>query len=301
MQLLMDALGDERTEGEVFSSAVLTSLNKSNIGNQNRRFLNLRKSGIRTFSSMPSSNPFKGLLANHMQCNVCGHESSPQYQPFSVLSLPLPEKSRECTLEKCLELFSSEEVEQFEWNHTPDTPVNIIRGGSNDQLPNPFLPKTEPTLKTPSHSMRILERNTIPMAASSWQCSTTGKCSAVLKWCIAKPPKSLCLHLRRLGDPSPQAVKIGKHVKFPTNLKLLCKLGAHGEDYPANYLLTSVIVHSGDAYSGHFTCFRKITQQSGKDFQFQWFHINDEQTESVDEQQVLNCEAYMLFYDRNMT
>jgi hypothetical protein len=57
------------------------------------------------------------------------------------------------------------------------------------------------------------------------------------------------------------------------------------------YRLVAVIVHSGGAYGGHFTVYRRLESSL-------WANISDDLHTLVDEQKVLESEAYMLYYER---
>jgi ubiquitin carboxyl-terminal hydrolase 22/27/51 len=56
----------------------------------------------------------------------------------------------------------------------------------------------------------------------------------------------------------------------------------------AMYELSSVVVHKGKMDSGHYISYSKQEQQ--------WFRFDDSMVVQVDEKEVLNAEAYMLFY-----
>jgi len=60
------------------------------------------------------------------------------------------------------------------------------------------------------------------------------------------------------------------------------------------YRLAAVIVHSGGAYGGHFTVYRRLDSSSSS----LWANISDDLHTFVDEQKVLESEAYMLYYER---
>ncbi|CAG2176339.1 unnamed protein product [Oppiella nova] len=61
------------------------------------------------------------------------------------------------------------------------------------------------------------------------------------------------------------------------------------------YKLCSVIVHLGDASSGHFICYRRGTETHN---QLKWYYISDTTVLEVSLSEVLNSSAYMLFYER---
>jgi ubiquitin C-terminal hydrolase len=129
----------------------------------------------------------------------------------------------------------------------------------------------------------------------------------MLNLTIARPPLSLCLHLRRLVVASraqPTFVKLDTHIQFPIMLDLAsyCGLGidissglSTKPQAPINkleYRLVAVIVHSGGAYGGHFTVYRRLDSS-------RWADISDDFHTFVDEQKVLESEAYMLYYERD--
>lgn len=73
------------------------------------------------------------------------------------------------------------------------------------------------------------------------------------------------------------------------------------------YLLQSVIVHHGSADGGHYTTYRRLsTVERGMVVEGglgllseelnSWVHVSDDEVSPVSVDQVLDCEAYMLFY-----
>ena len=73
---------------------------------------------------------------------------------------------------------------------------------------------------------------------------------------------------------------------------------------PLLYRLMAVIVHHGSAGGGHFTTHRRLRVHRGgadghhgDDERGQWVHVSDLHTQQVSAEQVLGCEAYMLFYE----
>lgn len=55
------------------------------------------------------------------------------------------------------------------------------------------------------------------------------------------------------------------------------------------YTLTAVVVHSGGSTGGHYICY--IHKPGG------WFYCSDASVRRATEQEVMNCQAYMLFYE----
>lgn len=104
----------------------------------------------------------------------------------------------------------------------------------------------------------------------------------------------------------PTFVKLDTHVKFPIMLDLAsyCGLGidissglSPKSHVPTKleYKLVAVIIHSGGACGGHFTVFRRIGADGAPP---QWANISDDCLVFVEEKQVLDSEAYMLYYER---
>ena len=54
--------------------------------------------------------------------------------------------------------------------------------------------------------------------------------------------------------------------------------------------LTSVIVHYGSVYFGHYVCYKYVNDR--------WFLTNDSSVYEVSEKEVFDCQAYILFYEK---
>ncbi|KAG9151733.1 hypothetical protein Leryth_002021 [Lithospermum erythrorhizon] len=72
------------------------------------------------------------------------------------------------------------------------------------------------------------------------------------------------------------------------------------------YLLVSVVQHYGRVGHGHYTVYRKVTGKSSIEDPVgllesnfaQWFCISDSEVYSISEEEVLNAEASLLFYEK---
>ncbi|KAJ8981885.1 hypothetical protein NQ317_007277 [Molorchus minor] len=58
------------------------------------------------------------------------------------------------------------------------------------------------------------------------------------------------------------------------------------------YQLAAVVVHAGDAHSGHFATYRRGHQNS------RWYYTSDVEIREVTVDEVLQSTAYMLFYEK---
>lgn len=196
---------------------------------------------------------------------------------------------------------------------SPTAPISIPipKTDTHSTLPSPTIFGT--TLPANDSPALTSQHSSSPPAPMAKVC-TSGRCTALLNSTIARPPISLCLHLRRLvviSKVHPTFVKLDTHVQFPIMLDLAsyCGLGIDISSglspkpaMPASaleYKLIAVIVHSGGACGGHFTVFRKLTPASSQDPSI-WANISDDTLAYVDEQQVLDSEAYMLYYEREL-
>lgn len=94
-------------------------------------------------------------------------------------------------------------------------------------------------------------------------------------------PKALVLHLKRFKW-EPSAKKIDTKCEYSERIRVS---GENGEK--ADYLLVSVVVHSGSADGGHYYAYAKREN---------WYCFNDENVTKVNLTTVLKAQAYMLFY-----
>ena len=148
-------------------------------------------------------------------------------------------------------------------------------------------------------------------------------------------PRTLCLHLNRLGyGADGRQRKNDGHVQFPGLLDVggCCWPDRAGPGAATTWLpqrlstsprillrLTAAVVHLGDASSGHFIVYRKMARPSDPapapvaapepdlaatvlallhSADGQWVRVSDDAVTPVHERVVLASEAYMLFYTK---
>ncbi|XP_004842308.1 ubiquitin carboxyl-terminal hydrolase 16 isoform X2 [Heterocephalus glaber] len=137
---------------------------------------------------------------------------------------------------------------------------------------------------------------------------------------ISLAPPVLTLHLKRFQQAGFSLRKVNKHIQFPEILDLApfctlkCKNVAE-ENTRVLYSLYGVVEHSGTMRSGHYTAYAKARTANNhlsnlvlhgdipQDFEMestkgQWFHISDTHVQAVSTTEVLNSQAYLLFYER---
>jgi ubiquitin C-terminal hydrolase len=129
---------------------------------------------------------------------------------------------------------------------------------------------------------------------------------------ITRLPSVLCIHVqRRYYDPLANRMsKTLQHVIFPEYLDVApyCAYSEFGSTNarwggtfperpssrgraPIRYRLVSVIEHRGNAFQGHYICYRRDPSNGS------WLFISDSKVISVNWQDVQQCQAYMLFYE----
>ncbi|PRP79961.1 ubiquitin carboxyl-terminal hydrolase 49 [Planoprotostelium fungivorum] len=102
-------------------------------------------------------------------------------------------------------------------------------------------------------------------------------------------PQTICFVLKRFSWTSTSQAKVNTTVRFPLrdlDMSTYCTQGGR-------YSLQSLIVHHGtDLHSGHYTTYIYDPVQRT------WGHYNDSEIYVVTEEQVLEVEPYMMFYQR---
>lgn len=87
-------------------------------------------------------------------------------------------------------------------------------------------------------------------------------------------------------------------VSTSTNVSNLCVFPCSSSEYL--FQLTAVLVHHGDMHSGHFITYRRSPSSTcgSSPFSRQWLWVSDDSVRKASLQEVLSCNAYMLFYER---
>ena len=118
---------------------------------------------------------------------------------------------------------------------------------------------------------------------------------------VTRLPSILCLHLQRKHyDPQRnQLVKTNQFVKFPEilNMAPYCENPSTMDENqhfirdPVNFLLVAVIEHIGNAFGGHYICYRRDPASNC------WLMISDSVVRSCTWDHIRRCQAYMLLYE----
>jgi ubiquitin C-terminal hydrolase len=139
---------------------------------------------------------------------------------------------------------------------------------------------------------------------------------------VTSAPPVLTIHLKRFASVGRTVKKVGRHVAFPIHLNAL-EQHSDGHKTPPKaweqldpkrsrmlgYELFGVVEHSGTYRDGHYTAYVRV---GGSDAAraaagdsprsaTSWNLFSDAKVTAVTEQQVLNAQAFLLFYARAET
>lgn len=109
---------------------------------------------------------------------------------------------------------------------------------------------------------------------------------------ILELPEVLCIHFKRYESIG--SAKITTHVSFPlTGLDLAPFMSENSEPQCTTYNLIACICHHGSALlTGHYTTYALNCYDD------QWYEFDDQYVNCVQDYQVENSEAYILFYQK---
>lgn len=128
--------------------------------------------------------------------------------------------------------------------------------------------------------------------------------AAMRRILISKAPPVLTINLNRFSqDSHGRYKKLKGHVRFKEMLDIQpfmdprCK-----ETNNTIYHLVGVVEHLGTMTGGHYIAYVRAAKIGGRQQQSSglksWFYASDGQVREASLEEVLNCEAYILFYER---
>ncbi|BFZ63171.1 hypothetical protein YB2330_004291 [Saitoella coloradoensis] len=267
---------------------------------------------------------FGGMLQNKIKCLHCGHTSI-KPEPFLDLSLDIPVDTASCTIQECLNLFSSPEE---------------LGGETTTNTTTTSAATTPDSTPTPSITTNI----DTSASAPSWLCPSCRlrrPCTKSLA--ISALPQVLCLHLKRfkwagpipsaaleVAEPGTTKKRRRRHTKGMDKLKIATPVtfpltgldvsefteregGVEDEhehehehedehEHEAEgvvYDAFGVVVHHGvNINSGHYTAYilREGEGEGVEGTGSAWWHLDDEKVRKVEEREVEAAQAYMIFY-----
>ncbi|KAL6846813.1 hypothetical protein ACP4OV_024261 [Aristida adscensionis] len=128
--------------------------------------------------------------------------------------------------------------------------------------------------------------------------------AAMRRILISKAPPALTINLNRFSqDSHGRFKKLKGHVRFKETLDIRPFMDPRStENDNTTYRLVGVVEHMGSMTGGHYIAYvragkiggRHQQQSSGKS----WFYASDAHVREASLEEVLKCEAYLLFYER---
>jgi ubiquitin carboxyl-terminal hydrolase 30 len=239
----------------------------------------------------PVSHPFTGTLTSQLRCTECGHKSSVRYDKFESLSLALPSGAGDLgwgrhKLHQLLTNFVTPEV-------VPDVQCEGCNSGRDPAMPSIL-----------SKQIKILNFGKLPVclcihiSRNTWQPGGISKRQDYVQF-----PMRLSLaaytfiqahYQRKLTNSVYTSTSEGGS---PLSSSMPMSWGVGNLSEMANefrnvYQLAAVVVHTGDAHSGHFITYRRGHHNT------KWYYTSDVEIREVMVDEVLQSTAYMLFYEK---
>ncbi|GER51454.1 ubiquitin carboxyl-terminal hydrolase [Striga asiatica] len=114
---------------------------------------------------------------------------------------------------------------------------------------------------------------------------------------IRKAPPVLTIQLKRFGqDARGRVSKLNGHVVFKETINLKPYMDPRcSEGETLKYRLVGLVEHLGSMRGGHYVAYMRSNEESGDCV---WYHASDAYVRQVSVDEVLRCQAYILFYER---
>uniref|UniRef100_A0ACD5V816 Uncharacterized protein n=1 Tax=Avena sativa TaxID=4498 RepID=A0ACD5V816_AVESA len=263
---------------------------------------------------------FRGQVAEHVFSKECEHSSVTTH----VLDLCLPIPSKEhVSVEDCLDLYATREVADWHCttcsavtapgnasSNTEDTAVDEDQTQQSDSVTHQMEGSShtaEHRTSSPNQDKEkqpVLVEDARQMEQSHTKHKEETKIyrAANSNLRITKAPPILTIQLKRFDYVNPhRSDKLDEHVSFQEVLNITNfmdhRCAANGD---CNYSLAAVIVHEGkELRSRHnysYVRASSIGDEGGATHS--WFCANDANVRKASLEEVLQCQAYILFYQR---
>lgn len=237
--------------------------------------------------------PFQGAMGSQIICSSCGHKSPVRYDKFDSISLNLPEQRRTgLSLGHLLsEYIASENLTDVTCESCNETTIHTksltfaklpaclcIHVQRTRWLPTGQVTKRQDYLHFPE-SLSMAPYSFVQPHLNSQASTPWG--STISLFSSSVPTNG---EFSSFGGGNGGVVGGGPLSGF-----------GFGSMFPKNlYRLLAVVVHSGEANSGHFVTYRRGALRNSH----RWFYTSDTIVKEVSIDEVLSIPAYMLFYDR---
>ncbi|XP_018569567.1 ubiquitin carboxyl-terminal hydrolase 30 homolog [Anoplophora glabripennis] len=242
----------------------------------------------------PATHPFTGTLTSQLRCTECGYKSAVRYDKFESLSLALPSGAGDLG-------WGRHKLHQLLTNFvTPEVVQDVQCEGCNrDRDP------ARPAIL--SRQIKILNFGKLPLclcihiSRNTWQPSGMSKRQDYVQFPMRLSMSAytfIQVHYQR-KLPNANYTSTSEGGSPLSSSTPLCWTGSSLSDMANEfrnvYQLAAVVVHAGDAHSGHFITYRKGCQNS------RWYYTSDVEIREVTVDEVLQSTAYMLFYEKTVS
>jgi len=127
--------------------------------------------------------------------------------------------------------------------------------------------------------------------------------AAMRRILISKAPPVLTINLNRFSqDSHGRYKKLKGHVRFKEMLDVQPFMDPRCKENNTAYRLVGVVEHLGTMTGGHYIAYVRAAKIGGRQQQSSglksWFYASDGQVREASLEEVLNCKAYILFYER---
>ncbi|KAG8194951.1 hypothetical protein JTE90_021412 [Oedothorax gibbosus] len=266
--------------------------------------------------------PMRGLLVNELKCNSCNYKYPVKYDTFDSISLVIPSpNSGKLTLhDLLLKFISCENIQDAvcdvcpknEPNSDNEEEVAPVKTTFSQQvsfgklpdclcihiqrtvwLKNGFSVKCYDHVSFPDvlimdHFVHKHIQRDRQLGASQSRLGLTGGNSSKVEMLANSN-----LQHPVLEHPPQLSSEISDSLQKALPLSLNNEEYLHS--YKHIYLLKAVIVHLGDASSGHFITYRRVSTSEQNE---RWFYASDLDVKEVSPSEVFRASPYMLFYEK---
>uniref|UniRef100_U5ETS9 ubiquitinyl hydrolase 1 n=1 Tax=Corethrella appendiculata TaxID=1370023 RepID=U5ETS9_9DIPT len=251
-------------------------------------------------ASIQVPHPFRGGLSSQLICSGCGYKSVVRYDKFDSITLSLPEaKNPGLSLGHLLtEFIQNESLNDVQCESCNESTTHTksltfsklpaclcIHISRTTWLPTGGAFKRQDFVHFPE-SLSMAPYSFIQPSLSSQANTPWGSTMSLYSASIGATYGGIGAGI---GGETPTNTPSGSY-----------NFGSYtfGSMFPRNlYRLLAVIVHSGEANSGHFITYRRGALRNSH----KWYYTSDTIVKEVSIEDVLSSPAYMLFYDRGPT
>ncbi|KAK8883792.1 hypothetical protein M9Y10_042891 [Tritrichomonas musculus] len=246
------------------------------------------------FSNDPNCKSlFNGSTKTHFLCTKCKHHSENE-QSFTVLGVPLNHEGWKGKKRNVPSQYLARDYgkgPQFGEPGDGSFENHVVSFVQHFSVSSISLENSLQSLFSPHFEIsngKVTNKKNEPLT----KCE---KCKGDVQMVttLERLPEVLIIHLERFGKRWFGLGKMYQNVSFPEDDADFSQfMPPTVESGPSLYSLVAVVIHNGFMSSGHYMCYaRKFGSK-------QWYLFNDNEVTAVSRDEVLNSQAYILFYQK---